>query len=241
MPSLPLVDDHFAQACGPDGRPDLVYGFDPLCGWCFGFIPAMEALAKQRPDLTVHIALGGLVTGQRIKPYAEMASYIRQSSWRLADATGHRPSAAFAKRILSRSDILASSIPPSAAILQVRRARPAMALAFAHSVQRAHFEDGEDLNDPATYAKLSTQLELDLPLEIPMPQEYSDDIQTEFQATRALGISSFPTVLVRSAGLLKPLPTTYRPADFVAQVNLRLERNDGSSNLSSKESCERPK
>lgn len=207
-------------------KPDLVYGFDPLCGWCYGFIPALEVLSRDRPDLAVHLALGGLITGQRIRPYAEMSKYIRQSSRRLADVTGQSLGDSFFERILSRSDTVASSVPPSAAILQVRRAHPAMTLPFAHAVQRAHFEDGKDLNDPSTYAALLALLKLDLTLDLPGPWQSREDVEAEFHSTRLLGISSFPTVLVRSAGALKPLPTTYDPGTFVAQVSAHLETHD---------------
>lgn len=211
-----------STAAGHHLEPDLVYGFDPLCGWCFGFIPALEALVRQRPDMTVQLALGGLVTGERIRPYAELAGYIKQSSERLVQVTGQHLGAAFFERILTRTDVLASSIAPSAAILQVRQARPEKTLAFAHAVQRAHFEQGKDLNEPAIYADLLTQMALDIAIELPPGQQCPDFLTAEFRATRAMGISTFPTVLVRSDGGLKPLPTTYNPGDFITQVSSHL-------------------
>lgn len=160
--------------------------------------------------------------------YADMAGYIRQSSSRLADVTGQSLGAAFFERILSRPDTLAPSIPPSAAILQVRRAQPGMTLRFAHAVQRAHFEGGEDLNDPTSYAELIARLKLHLTLDLPAAHQYRDEVEAEFRSTRKLGISSFPTVLVRSAGTLRPLPTVCSLSEIVAQVSARLNRSDFS-------------
>ena len=57
-------------------RARLIYGFDPLCGWCFGFGPALRALREALPDLEIELRMGGLVTGGRIRPYIESAEYI---------------------------------------------------------------------------------------------------------------------------------------------------------------------
>ncbi len=202
---------------------DLLYGFDPLCGWCFGFIPAMEALAGARPDLRVRLVLGGLVTGERVRPYAEMAGYIANASGRMAGVTGQALQPAFFERILAPDGgVVASSIPPCAAILQVREQAPASAPAFAHAVQRAHFIEGEDLNRPALYPALAARLGLKVEFAIPAPDAPPPALSAEFEAARALGVSSFPTILVRTGQEWEALPSIYDPAKFVAAVEARL-------------------
>jgi putative protein-disulfide isomerase len=50
-------------------KPTLVYGFDPICGWCFGFRSAVASLRTALADRVAwRIASGGLVIGERIKP-----------------------------------------------------------------------------------------------------------------------------------------------------------------------------
>lgn len=89
----------------------IIYGFDPLCGWCFGFTPALRKLTELRPDIPIDLCLGGLVTGERVRPYAEMSDYIRGASKRLASVTGQALGEAFFERLLSRLDVIASSTP----------------------------------------------------------------------------------------------------------------------------------
>jgi putative protein-disulfide isomerase len=131
----------------------LLYAFDPLCGWCYGFIPAMEALSRALPRLTIELGFGGLVTGARIRPYAESRGYIEGASERLFAVTKQKVRPAFFERVLGNSAVVASSIPPCAALLQVRAHAPDRVLELAHALQRAHFEHGEDLNDPALYTR----------------------------------------------------------------------------------------
>jgi putative protein-disulfide isomerase len=201
----------------------IVYGFDPMCGWCYGFIPALEHLVAARPDLRVSLAMGGLVTGERVRPYGLMKSYIANAVVQLEAVTGRRPSERFFARILD-GDATASSIPPCAAILQVTARAPARALAFAHAVQTEHFRDGRDMNDPAVYPAIAANLGIAVAFDIPVPDAMPPAVAAAFDAGRALGIRSFPTILVPSGGRLISLPTEYRPNAFLAQIDAALPR-----------------
>ncbi len=129
----------------------LLYGYDPLCGWCYGFTPALRHLRQAFPDLEIRPVMGGLVTGARIGRYAAMEGYIRAASTRLKEITGMAVSPAFFERITGNPAIVASSVVPCAAVLQVRKAAPHRAAEFAAALQLAHFGAGEDLNDPGVH------------------------------------------------------------------------------------------
>jgi putative protein-disulfide isomerase len=195
-----------------------VYGFDPLCGWCFGLVPAMETLASARPDLEIEVALGGLVVGARVGPYAAKADYIREASARLEAVTGRRPSEAFFRRVLGAPDVVASSVPPSRAIQQARERAPDRALAFAHAVQEAHFRDGRDLNDPGLYDELAARSGIPPGFDVPPPDAMPEPLASEIARTRSLGIASFPTLLAETDGALLRLPHAYRPDELLAVV-----------------------
>ena len=211
-----------STAAAMEGGADVVYGFDPLCGWCFGFIPAMRALVDARPDLRIDLRLGGLVTGARIGPYALMRTYIEGASARMTAITGQALGASFLQALLRRDDVTSSSVPPSAAILAVRDARPDLALDFAHAVQVAHFRDGHDLNDAATYQPLLDHLGIAMDLRLPAPTDLPPALAREFDATRALGIASFPALLVRRGKAWLTVPSTYEPKALLAEVEQRL-------------------
>lgn len=202
----------------------LSYAFDPLCGWCFGFIPALEALRRARPNVAIEPRLGGLVTGERVRPYGEMAGYIRGASDRLAAVTGQRLAPAFFDRILGDPAILGSSTPPSWVILHVKKYRPEAALDFSHAVQRAHFGRGADLNDQRTYVDLLREAGVTEPVTLPPPDDPPAELAAEYAATRAMGGVSFPMLFVHRGGTVTALPSTYDPAALVRQVTEALER-----------------
>ena len=206
----------------------ILYAYDPLCGWCYGFIPVMRAVAEARPDVPIDVRMGGLVTGERVAPYSAAAGYIRQAARRMADVTGRPLSQSFFDEILTRDDIISNSNQPCAAVLHVREHGDPLgrqALAYAHALQEAHFENAMDVNDPATHRTVMERVGLDL--EVPdISRDHStgqgpmmDAVEREFATARALGITSYPTVLVAADKRLSPVPLSYDPDEFVASLD----------------------
>ncbi len=204
---------------------ELLYGMDPLCGWCFGISPALRRVMADRRDLLVTPVLAGLVTGARVGPYAEMEGYIRGASQRLLAVTGQSPAPAFFD-LIRRPGVIGNSAPPSIAIAALRAAHPSRAADFALRVTEAHFRDGADLGQPATYAGVLAAMGLALP----MPDLARDDLAAAAWAEgRALGLTSFPTLWMRGAGGVRPVPLRYQPESLSAEVGeiLRARERDG--------------
>ena len=197
----------------------LVYGYDALCGWCYGAIPAVRHLKEAFPNLEIEVLPGGLVTGERIRPYSGLLDYIHGAADNLERVTGRRPSSEFFQMISQDAPPVASSLQPSDAVRQVKDTAPDHALEFAHLLQEAHFEAGQDLNDPKVYHDISDRLGL------PRVQtdEWHDQSAIEarlapmFERARDLGISSFPSYV-----LVGPTPvhidTCYDPQQLADAV-----------------------
>ena len=199
---------------------ELLYGFDPLCGWCYGLVPAMRAVREAHPALPVRLVMAGLVTGRRAGPYAEAEPYIRGASERLRAVTGRAPSEAFF-RLVATPGVRGDSAPPSVAIHAVEREAPDAALPFAHAVLDAHFEEGADLNDPEAYAPLLARHAPGVRL-----PDLGDPALAEaaWAEGRALGIASFPTLVLRRGGSAEALPSAYEPEALVRLVGDRIAR-----------------
>ncbi|MBP1805738.1 hypothetical protein [Rubellimicrobium aerolatum] len=193
---------------------ELIYGLDPLCGWCYGLVPAMRRVAADHPDLPIRLVMAGLVTDERVGPYAEMEGYIRRASRRLREVTGRGPSEAFF-RLIATPGVEGNSGPPSVAIAHVAGMRPERAVDFAHSVIEAHHGEGRDLNREETYAPLLAAVGLppDLP-DIHDPQLWD----AVWEQGRRIGLQSFPTLAVLKDGHARVLPSEYDPERLSALV-----------------------
>lgn len=193
---------------------ELLYGFDPLCGWCYGIAPAMRRVAVDHPGLPVRLVMAGLVSGERVGPYAAMEGYIRGASAKLKAVTGREPSEAFF-RLIAAPGVEGNSGPPSVAIAHAAGHRPERAVEFAHRVIEAHFERGADLNDPATYGPLLRAVGV----EAELPDIHDAGLAEAVWAEgRRIGIRSFPTLAVVRNGRAEVLPSEYDPGRLSALV-----------------------
>lgn len=197
----------------------LIYGFDPLCGWCFGAIPALRHLRNSKPDVVIDVMPGGLVTGDRIVPYAHMYDYISQAAPRMAAVTGQHPSDAFFDLVKNGNAVTPASAPPSHAVLQMKALASERVPEFAHLVQEAHFVAGRDLNDPEVYKTIVAEHAfpaLDYGA-IAEATETTPLVSDAFAQARRLGINAFPTFIkVDTDGQLTQLPSAYNPQALLA-------------------------
>ncbi|MCS4229363.1 protein-disulfide isomerase-like protein with CxxC motif [Stenotrophomonas chelatiphaga] len=66
----------------------LLYLFDPLCGWCYGAAPALDALTNH-PSIELMLLPSGLFTGRGARPQnRQWADYAWANDQRIAALTG---------------------------------------------------------------------------------------------------------------------------------------------------------
>jgi putative protein-disulfide isomerase len=162
--------------------------------------------------------MGGLVTGDRIGPYADAAAYIAGASARMTAVTGVALGPAFHARILGDPAVVASSVPPCDALVQVRAVAPESAPDMAEALQIAHFRDGRDLNDASVYAEIADALGIKATFDLPAPREIRPALAREFAAGRAVGLTSFPSLLLASGGTTRRIEVAYDPNRLVDAV-----------------------
>ncbi len=192
----------------------LLYGMDPLCGWCFGIGPAIRRVVTDHPEVEVVPVLAGLVDGARVGPYAAMVDYIRSASVRLAAVTGRAPSQAFFD-LIARPGVIGDSAPPTVAIAAVRSTRPERVLDAALAITEAHFAEGADLNRPETYERIFATL--GQPVALP---DLGDRglAAGEWAVGRALGLSTFPSLWFEVGNRRQAVPLDYDPGRLSATI-----------------------
>ncbi|WP_299506066.1 hypothetical protein [uncultured Roseobacter sp.] len=176
----------------------LIYGHDTLCGWCFGFTPTLDAFTAAHPDIEIDVIPGGLVKGERVGSYADMADYIAQAEVKMTGVTGRAIGQPFRDMLQQEDAPLSISAPPSHAIVQMKKLAPHRALEFAHILQDEHFLNGKDLNLAATYDEICDAHgfpRLDTAAII-IATENTPDVAASYDKSAALGIQAYPTILV---------------------------------------------
>jgi putative protein-disulfide isomerase len=116
----------------------LIYIYDALCGWCYGFSPVMQQIhAKYVGRLEFEVLSGGMMMGLRAGPIGEVAPYIERAYPDVERATGVRFGEDFLEKILRPGTAVLSSEMPGMALTAFRKHRPAEVLQFAHALQNA--------------------------------------------------------------------------------------------------------
>src|SRR5690606_34435684 len=68
----------------------LIYIMDPMCSWCWGFAPVLDALQSAHPQLPLHLVVGGLRPGVT-DPLSEATRRTLGEHWQAVGRTSGQP------------------------------------------------------------------------------------------------------------------------------------------------------
>lgn len=121
----------------------IYYLFDPLCGWCYGASPAVNALAEHYP---IQLTPTGLFCRSGRQMDADFAEYAWRNDQRIAQLTGQVFSAAYRENVLqSGGDFDSANI--LLALTAVQTVAPEQELPILTALQTARYVDGRDNAD----------------------------------------------------------------------------------------------
>ncbi|WP_035558391.1 DsbA family protein [Burkholderia sp. 9120] len=137
----------------------LHYIYDPLCGWCYGAAPLVEA-ARAVPGLALAFHGGGMLAGsQRRRVTPQWRDYVMPHDRRIADLTGQPFGAGYFDDLLRDERAVMDSEPPITAALAAE-AVAGRGLDMIHRQQRAHYQEGKRISDAAVLHELAVEIGL---------------------------------------------------------------------------------
>ncbi|TVR26307.1 MAG: DsbA family protein [Balneolaceae bacterium] len=208
-------------------KPTLIYVYDPLCGWCFGFHPVMEKLAERFKDqLKIRVIAGGLAVDENAQSISEGYGYIRGAVDQVEQTTGVQFGENF-KLLAEEGSYLYDSVPPATAQTAVGILYPESSLAFAGKLHNALFVEGKNLNDPAAFEEILNEMKLDIK---PFREKFDDEAthrqtREQFEWCKTVGASAFPTLLLEIGNDTGLMSRGYRPYDTLESHLHHLIRN----------------
>lgn len=179
----------------------LIYFYDALCGWCYGFSPILQKLHEQYRDvLDFEVVSGGMVLGDREGPIGEVAPYIKDAYKQVEMTAGVIFGKAFLEDVLEEGSTLFSSWYPAVALEVFRARQPGEAIFFARALQKAIYSDGLPPADPSAYRSLAAQFDLDVDSFIRDMDDpaFADAARAQFQTTASFKVGGFPTLILQN-------------------------------------------
>ncbi len=128
---------------------------DPLCGWCFGAIPMINACQKI-PNLNLKLHFGGLFSTPNDQTVEQnMRDFIFNHHVHITKLSGQTPSMAFTELLDSNTAVL-DSTPPIQAILAVELAEEDK-LRYYKAIINAHFMEGRRVVEKEILREIATE------------------------------------------------------------------------------------
>ncbi len=180
-------------------KPHLVYFADPMCSWCWGFSPVIEAIAERfAPSLPIRLILGGLRPGTT-DPMDEASRASVREHWEHVHAASGQP---FDMGFFARTRFVYDTEPACRTVVVLRRRGMADALAALRRIHAAFYAENRDVTDRDTLTEIAAELGVD-------PAEFRDEFDSEaatretwadFAITQRAGINGFPTLIAGGGG-----------------------------------------
>lgn len=138
----------------------LHYIYDPMCGWCYGAAPLLQA-AGEVDGLKIELHGGGMMTGSNRKQVStQLRNYVMQHDRRIAAMTGQPFGDDYFNGLLLDTTAMLDSEPPTTAILAAE-AIAGRGLAMLARIQTAHYVQGLRVAETAVLRTLAAEIGLE--------------------------------------------------------------------------------
>lgn len=182
----------------------LHYIFDPLCGWCYAASPLLAALSERFGDELELVFHPGLLFAEPREIEPSYREHIISADLRIAALAGVEFGAAYINRVRTAPVLRYHSEPPAVAVMAVNALRPELGLRMLEAIQKAHYQQGEDVSDMLTLNKLARMLGLDTDTfaqALINMQQILPSIAAEARnLMHAVGGNGFPTLVLERNG-----------------------------------------
>ena len=202
-------------------RPEIIYVFDPLCGWCYGFSPVIkQAYDSYKDKADFKVLAGGMVIGDQIGPIGRISEFLKKATTNVTQRTGAVFSPLFLDTILTEGTQILSSMEPSIAVQICKTEKPDRIFEFMAELHKDIYISGLNTAIPADYERLAKKMGFDSEKFINNIQSdnYIRRTEQDFEKASALGIDSYPAVLLRYKQGIKVISRGYIDWDKLSNI-----------------------
>ncbi len=199
----------------------LLYVMDPMCSWCWGFAPVLDALATQAQaaGVPLHLVAGGLRAGNGVALEPTTQRYILEHWQAVAQATGQP----FKFDGALPEGFVYDTEPACRALVAARFLDPASVWPLVKRIQQAFYAEGRDVTQASVLVELAEAAGLPR-IEFAAAFDSAEQhaaTAADFTWVQDLGIAGFPTVLAERNGQLALLTNGYQPLSELAPLLAR--------------------
>ena len=207
-------------------EPVLWYFADPMCSWCWGFSPVIEAIREEyRPRLKIALVLGGLRPGTTEK----ISESLREDILHHWQQVHERSAQPFRFEGAMPEGFVYDTEPPSRAVLTMGSMDKENIFPMLKAIQVAFYAQGLDVTQTEVLADLAAGFGVERAQFIGAFE--SEEMRTRtlahFKHARQVGVRGFPTLILQQGDDLHLITNGWQPlADVRAALESRLGEAD---------------
>ncbi len=205
--------------------PILYYVHDPMCSWCWGFRQVWLSLQQQIPaHIDIVSWVGGLAPDSDAPMDRNMQQHLQATWQRIQEKI---PGTEFNYDFWSKNQPRRSTYPACRAVICAREMANQEA-AMTLAIQKAYYLQARNPSDLNTLVDLAHSIGLDrdeFETKMLSPTTHQT-LLNELQGVRAIGVNSFPSLVIENNQNRLNIPIDYRSAEnLLIQIEQFLQSN----------------
>jgi len=184
----------------------LIYVYDPMCSWCWGYRETWLKLQAALGDkLAIEYRVGGLAPDSDEPMPIDMQQFLQQTWLRIEQQLG----TPFNHEFWHTAKPRRSTYPACRAVIVARQHEKEQEMLYA--IQKAYYLNAQNPSDISTLAILAEQIGVEKSTFI--KEIESENIHSllmaEINQARSLPIQGFPSLVIENKGNYHAIPVNY--------------------------------
>ncbi len=198
--------------------PRLYYFADPMCSWCYGFVPVMAQIHETYGNrFDIRLVMGGLRPGKLAQTMTPAVARVMRHHWReVAKMTGQ----VFNETFFEREGFVYDTEPAAKAVIVMEQLAPADAYAYYHDIQRGFYAENADVTSPDVLAAFSEKYGIaaaDFAASFESEKSYKET-WGQFTFSASLGIRGFPSLVVEQGDKFMVVSRSWQPFEQISSA-----------------------
>ena len=180
---------------------------DPMCSWCWAFAKPLARFLERHPELPIQYVMGGLAPDSDEPMDLSMRSKL-QSIWHhIEESTGTE----FNHQFWSQNSPRRSTYPACRAVIAAAQLEPDSIAKMITAIQHAYYLNAKNPSDIDVLVECANSIDLDADAfkHLMTSDEIDEKLSEHLNASRNLGVSGFPALLLDDGTQLTPLALGY--------------------------------
>lgn len=196
----------------------LYHVHDPMCSWCWAFVPTWEQIKQNLPgEIEVRYLLGGLAPDTN-EPMPGVMQTAISGYWKTI--MQRVPGTTFNFEFWEKCTPRRSTYPACRAVIAARKQEPGKEIAMIRAIQEGYYLRAMNPSDDSTLINLATEQGLDaFQFEKDLTSEATqNELMEEINMAQAIGAQGFPSLILKTEDGFRNIRFDYNDASVTLKA-----------------------